>query len=138
VLRVPPPGVGRGFPHPEQNRALRGLSSAQTGHGTMWGILGRPDADRVKDGVCWSGRVSGATHETLPETDHLDGTGIGERRPGCPQSLAGELRPLAGEPPGPPRILAVDAFSCLLTRRTATRLVEPGPTDSQLAVLLAA
>lgn len=32
----------------------------------------------------------------------------------------------------------MDALDCLMTRRTATRLVEPGPTDEQLAVMLAA
>jgi len=32
----------------------------------------------------------------------------------------------------------VDALACLLTRRTATRLVEPGPTSDQLATILRA
>ncbi|KPM52817.1 nitroreductase [Frankia sp. R43] len=32
----------------------------------------------------------------------------------------------------------MDALTCLMTRRTATRLVEPGPTTDQLAVMLAA
>ncbi|KQC40350.1 nitroreductase [Frankia sp. ACN1ag] len=32
----------------------------------------------------------------------------------------------------------MDALACLMTRRTATRLVEPGPTTEQLAVLLGA
>ncbi|MEX5632053.1 nitroreductase family protein [Parafrankia sp. FMc2] len=32
----------------------------------------------------------------------------------------------------------MDALACLMTRRTATRLVEPGPTSEQLAVMLTA
>ncbi len=32
----------------------------------------------------------------------------------------------------------MDALACLMTRRTATRLVEPGPTTEQLAVILSA
>ncbi|CAO5248363.1 nitroreductase family protein [Frankia sp. AgKG'84/4] len=32
----------------------------------------------------------------------------------------------------------MDAITCLLTRRTATRLVEPGPTTEQLAAILGA
>lgn len=32
----------------------------------------------------------------------------------------------------------MDALACLLTRRTATRLVEPGPTSDQLATILRA